>query len=74
MILHLQQMRKLKLREGESLDLEHMTDNSEARMEILVCGTVGPTAFSEIEHFIGPSPLYDPKPQIVGDGGHTHTF
>ena len=48
MILHLQQMRKLKLREGESLDLEHMTDNSEARMEILVCGTVGPTAFSEI--------------------------
>ena len=48
MILHLRQMRKLKLREGESRDLEHMTDNSEARMEILVCGTVGPTAFSEI--------------------------
>ena len=48
MILHLRQMRKLKLGEGESPDLEHMTDNSEARMKILVCGTVGPTAFSEI--------------------------
>ena len=74
MILHLPQMSKLKLGEGESRDLEHVTDNSEARMEILVCGTVGPTALSEIQHFMGPAPLYDPKPQIVGDGRYTHTF
>ena len=74
MILHLPQTSKLKLGEGESLDFEHVTDNSEARMEILVCGTVGTTALSEIQHFMGPAPLYDPKPQIVGDGRYTHTF
>lgn len=67
-------MRKLKLGEGTLLDLEQTTDNGGAWIQTLVCRTVGPTALSEIQYFLGPAPLYDPKPQIVGNGGYTHTF